>query len=62
MKTINYESASFLILATDETDALIKTVKSLMEICNEEDIDKYVEQARRTLKNMLDDNDQIELK
>ena len=34
----------------------LKTLKS------EEDIDKYVEQARRTLKNMLDDNDQIELK
>ena len=39
---IKYESASFLILATDETDALIETVETLMEICNEEDIDKYL--------------------
>lgn len=42
MEEITFESASFLILATDETDALVTTVKTLMEICNEEDIDKYL--------------------
>ena len=42
MDAVKYESASFLVLATDETDALITTVESLMELCNAEDIDQYL--------------------
>ncbi len=42
MDAVKFESASFLVLATDETDALITTVESLMELCNAEDIDQYL--------------------
>ena len=43
-------------------EAYRQVVFPLRTLKSEDDIDKYVEQARRTLKNMLDDNDQIELK
>ena len=42
MEKLSFESTSFLILATDETDALIQTVETLMELCSETDIDKYM--------------------
>ena len=42
MEMIDFVSASFLILATDETDALVKTVETLMELCDPVDIDKYL--------------------
>ncbi len=35
-------SVTFIILATDETVALVKTVEGLMNLCNEKDIDKYL--------------------
>ncbi len=40
--TESFEAASFLVLATDETTALVKTVEGLMDLCNEEDVDKFL--------------------
>ena len=37
-----FADASFLIMATDETDALVQTVETLKDICDDKDIDKYL--------------------
>lgn len=37
-----FKNASFLVMATDETDALIRTVETLMDLCDDGDIDKYL--------------------
>ena len=37
-----FKNASFLVMATDETDALIRTVETLMDFCDDGDIDKYL--------------------
>ena len=40
-----FKNASFLVMATDETDALIRTVETLMDLCDDGDIDKYLLQG-----------------